>query len=298
MLGYDQPLFMLAFDHRGAGHMAMFDAAPDPTPEQRAAITHVKQLIADAFAHALTHGVDGATAGILVDEEFGAEIARTALALGTTVAMPVEVAGLDHFRFEYGEDFASHLSAFDPTMAKVLVRFNPEGDAAKNATSLEHLGRLSAWLGPRPTKFLLELIVPATQRQVGAAGGLEAYDTNVRPGLTRAAMATMHAEGIEPDLWKIEGIERRDDCVIIAEQARAQGRDRVGCVVLSRGADEATLHRWLRTAAGVPGFVGFAIGRTVWRDEVAGYLAGDLDHADAMARISANYRRCVAAFVG
>lgn len=298
MLGYDQPLFMLALDHRGAGHMAMFDAAPDPTPEQRAGITRAKQLIADAFAHALSQGVDAAAAGLLVDEEFGAEIARTARAHGTTVAMPVEVAGLDHFQFQYGEDFASHLSAFDPTMAKVLVRFNPEGDAGKNATSLEHLGRLSAWLGPRPMKFLLELIVPATAGQLAAAGGLDDYDTDVRPGLTRAVMATMQGAGIEPDLWKIEGIDRRHDCVTIAEQARAHGRDRVGCVVLSRSADETTMHRWLRTAAGVPGFVGFAIGRTVWRGEIAGYLAGDLDRADAMARISTNYRRCVDAFVG
>lgn len=297
MLGYDQPLFMLAFDHRGAGHMAMFDAAPDPTPEQRTVITGVKQLIADAFAHALTHGVDGATAGILVDEEFGGEIASTAREHGTTVAMPVEVAGLDHFQFEYGEDFASHLSAFDPTMAKVLVRFNPEGDAAKNRTSLEHLGRLSAWLGPRPMKFLLELIVPATPRQLDTAGGLEAYDTNIRPRLTREVMATMQGAGIEPDLWKIEGIDRKDDCQAIAEQAQRHGRDRVGCVVLSRGADEPTMHRWLRTAAGVPGFVGFAIGRTVWRAEVAGYLTGDLDHTNALERISTNYRRCVAAFV-
>ena len=297
MLGYDQPLFMLAFDHRGASHMAMFDAAPDPTPEQRAGITRVKQLIAEAFAHALTHGIDTATAGLLVDEEFGAEIARTALADGTTVAMPVEVAGLDHFDFEYGEDFARHLSGFDPTMAKVLVRFNPEGDAAKNRASLERLGRLSTWLAPRPTKFLLELIVPATATQLREAGGPEAYDTNVRPELTRAVMTTMQEEGIEPDLWKIEGIDRRDDCVRIAEQARSRGRDRVGCVVLSRSADEPTMHRWLRTAAGVPGFVGFAIGRTVWRGAVADHLAGDLDHAGAVARISANYRRCVAAFV-
>jgi len=140
MLGYDQPLFMLALDHRGAGHMAMFEAAADPTPEQRARITRVKQLIADAFSHALAHGVDPRTAGLLVDEEFGAEIARTARTQGTIVAMPVEVAGLDHFQFEYGHDFADHLSAFDPTMAKVLVRFNPLGDAAKNRASLEHLG--------------------------------------------------------------------------------------------------------------------------------------------------------------
>jgi Uncharacterized protein conserved in bacteria len=109
----------------------------------------------------------------------------------------------------------------------------------------------------------------------------------------QTAMAVMQAAGIEADVWKIEGLDRRDDCEMIAEQARADDRDHVGCVVLSRGAEPDTVERWLRVGAEVPGFVGFAIGRTVWRSEIAHYLDDSLTAAAAAARIATNYRRCI-----
>jgi myo-inositol catabolism protein IolC len=297
-LGYDQQLFILAFDHRGSFQKKMFGIAGDPNPEETARIIDAKAVIAAGFAKALEEGAQAGTAGILVDEQFGTDVARAGLAAGRIVAMPVEKSGLDYFDFEYGDDFGAHIESFDPTFSKILVRYNPEGNADDNTKSLAGLRTLSDWLHARDRKFLLELLVPGEPHQIEAAGGEDAYDTNVRPGLMREAIAAMQGAGIEADIWKIEGIDKREDCEMIAEQTRAGGRDGVGCVVLGRGADDAKVDHWLRTGAGVPGYLGFAIGRSIWWDQLKGYLDGSLSGDAAAAQISTNYRRYIDVYVG
>ena len=45
------------------------------------------------------------------------------------LAMPAERSGQNMFDFQYGEDFGEHIERFDPDFTKVLVRYNPDGDA-------------------------------------------------------------------------------------------------------------------------------------------------------------------------
>jgi 5-dehydro-2-deoxygluconokinase len=292
-LGYDRKLFILAFDHRGSFQKKMFGIPGEPTAEETAKIVDAKTVIFDGFAKALEEGAPSDAAGVLVDEQFGADVARKAKANGWVLAMPVERSGIDYFDFEYGSDYAAHILEFDPTFSKILVRYNPEGNQDDNQRSLTGLKELSDWLHANDRKFLLELLVPGEPAQIEAAGSEDAYDTDVRPGLMKRAIAEMQEAGIEADIWKIEGIDKRADCEMIAEQTRAGGRDGVGCVVLGRGADDAKVDHWLRTAAGVPGYLGFAIGRSIWWDQLKGYLDGSLDRATAAAQISANYRRYI-----
>ena len=149
--GYDRPLYILPFDHRGTFLAKMLGAKGPPTAEQAAAIAAMKQVIYDGFRAALAGGVPREKAGILVDEQFGADVLRDATARGYTTALTVEKSGQDEFDFEYGDDFAAHIEAFRPTFAKVLVRYNPEGDAALNDRQRSRLKRLSDYLhGTRP----------------------------------------------------------------------------------------------------------------------------------------------------
>lgn len=290
-LGYDQPLFLLAFDHRRPHLAALFGVDGDPTPEQTATIVDAKSVIFDGFRAALDAGAPSDGAGILVDEQFGATVARAALDAGQVCAMPVERSGLPHFDFEYGDDFATHIEDFGPTFAKILVRYNPEGDSTDNEQSIAGLTRLSTWLRATDRKLLLELIVPATPAQLAVLDGdVHRYTVELRPALMRQAMAELQAAGIEADVWKVEGIDRRDDCAMVAEQARTGGRDRVGCVVLGQGADAAQVEHWLRTCADVPGYLGFAIGRTLWWDHITRYLSGAISRAEAGREIAASYR--------
>ena len=297
-LGYDRPLYILAFDHRGSFQKRFFGIQGDPTPEETATISDAKHLIFEGVLHAVGEGADTGTCGVLVDEQFGGSVPEEARARGLTLAMPAERSGQEYFGFEYGEDFGAHIERFDPDFTKVLVRYNPDGDAAANREQLEQLQRLSDWLHEhqRPSgegrKFLFELLVPAEEQQLASVDGdVDRYEAELRPELMRRTIAEIQDAGIEVDVWKIEGVEARSDCEMLAVQARSGGRDGVVCVVLGRGADDAKVDHWLRQAAPVEGFVGFAIGRSIWWDPLKAYLDEELDRASAAQRIGDNYMR-------
>jgi myo-inositol catabolism protein IolC len=293
-LGYDRPLYILAFDHRGSFQKKMLGIEGPPSPEDRTRISDAKAVIFEGFKEAVTQGAPKDAAGMLVDEEFGGGPAREAKSSGYTLAMPVEKSGQDEFDFEYGDDFGEHILAFDPTFSKVLVRYNPDGDGEMNHRQSEKLKRLSDWLHDNDRRFLFELLVAAEPSQLEAVGGdADRYDKEVRPGLMVRAIAELQESGIEPDIWKIEGIDTREDCQRISEQVRTGGRDKVACVVLGRGADEAAVIHWLQTGAAVPGYIGFAIGRTIWWDALKAFLNGDTDRSAAVKQIADNYLRMI-----
>jgi myo-inositol catabolism protein IolC len=293
-LGYARPLYILAFDHRGSFQKKMLGIAGSPSPEERARISDAKTVIFEGFQQAVADGAPKDAAGILVDEEFGADIARRAKSDGLIFAMPVEKSGQDEFDFEFGAEFGKHIEDFDPRFAKVLVRYNPEGERDMNATQLVRLKELSDWLHERGRRFLCELLVPALPDQLEGVGGDEnRYDKEVRPGLMVQSIQDFQGGGVEPDVWKIEGIDRREDCERIARTVRRNGRKNVSCVVLGRGANEDAVVHWLRQGAGVPGYIGFAIGRTIWWDALKDYLDGGSDRAGAVKTISENYRRMI-----
>jgi myo-inositol catabolism protein IolC len=296
-LGYDQPLYILAFDHRGSFEKQLLGLKQPPTAAELACIKQAKSLIYDGFTRTLAK-VPRAHAGVLVDEAYGAAPARQARADGVVLAMPVEKSGQDEFDFEHGERFGEHVEAFDPTFVKVLVRYNPAGDAALNARQTARLARLSAWLQPRGRKLLFELLVPATPTQLASVGGdAKRYDAELRADLMVGAIAALQAGGVEADVWKIEGLDDASACARVAAQTRAGGRDGVGCVVLGRGADSTQVDRWLRAGAVVPGYLGFAIGRSIFAEPLATWLRGIAGQDEAARTIAARYEHFVETYV-
>jgi myo-inositol catabolism protein IolC len=297
MLGYERDLYLLAFDHRGSFQKQLLGIHGVPTREQAARISDTKTLIFEGFVAAHEKGHLGDGAGILVDEEFGTPVARRAKEMGIVLAMPAEASGRDEFDFEYGADFGRHIEAFDPTFTKVLVRHNPEGDPGINERQTERLRRLAEWLHARDRKFLFELLVPATAAQLDAVDDdHERYDREIRPELVVRTIDAMQAAGVEVDIWKIEGLDEREDCRRVAEHARRGGRDAVACIVLGRGASAARVAQWLRAGAAVPGYRGFAIGRTIWWDALVGFRDGKLSRGDAAALIATNYLKAIDAY--
>ncbi len=294
-LGYDGRLYILAFDHRGS-FTKRFGIEGDPTPEQTERLADGKHLIFEGIEVALERGADPSVSGALVDEQYGdpAQIPAQAKAKGIKLAMPVEKSGQNEFDFEYGEDFGGHIESHDPDFSKVLVRYNPDGDAEMNERQAERLRRLSDWLHENDRKFLFELLVPAEEDQLAAVDGdSDRYDAELRPELMCRAIAALQEAGVEPDIWKIEGVDERADCERIAAQCRSGGRDGVVCVVLGRGADDDKVDHWLRQGAPVDAYVGFAIGRSIWGEPLAGFIDGSLSREDAAAKIADNYQRFI-----
>ena len=292
--GYDQKLYILAFDHRGSFQKKFFGIDGEPDPEQTAIIADAKHLIFEGLLQAVAAGAEPAVTGVLVDEQFGSNVPEQAAERGLKLAMPAERSGQSMFDFQYDEDFAAHIEAFDPDFTKVLVRYNPDGEAAENREQLAKLRRLSDWLKQHDRRFLFELLVPAEQAQLDSVGGdSERYDSELRPELMRRAIAEIQDAGIEVDVWKIEGVDARSDCEMLVSQARTGGRDGVVCVVLGRGADDAKVDHWLAQAAPVEGFVGFAIGRSIWWDPLKAYVDGKIERAAGARKIAENYLRFV-----
>jgi myo-inositol catabolism protein IolC len=294
-LGYDGKLYILAFDHRGSFQKKMFGIAGDPTPEETETIRDAKRLIFEGMLEAVQRGAEAGATGVLVDEQFGSDIPQRAKEHGLRLAMPVEKSGQNEFDFEYGDDFGAHIEKYDPDFSKVLVRYNPEDDAVLNERQLRRLKRLSDWLHDHGRKFLFELLVPATEAQLAKVDGdTDRYDAELRPELMRASIEAIQDAGIEVDIWKIEGVDERSDAEAIAQQSRSgAGRENVKCVLLGRGASIEKVEHWLQVAAPVDGFIGFAIGRSIWWDALKGFLGGALERPAAAAQIADNYLRFV-----
>lgn len=296
-LGYDQPLYLLPFDHRHSYLTGIFHLTAPLTADQRKAVTDSKEVIYDGFRQAVGRAVPVASAGILVDEEFGAGILRDAAGRGYVTVLSTEKSGSDEFEFEYGSAFTAHIEAFRPTFAKVLVRYNPEGDAALNRRQTARLKQLSDYCRAVGPRFMFELLVPATKTQADRArADATSYDLGLRPALMLQAIRALQDAGVEPDIWKIEGLDRREDCKRIVATARRDGRDEVGCIVLGHGADETKVLDWLETAASVPGFIGFAVGRTTFWTAVAGYVAKQVTRQEAASLIARRYGEWAATF--
>jgi myo-inositol catabolism protein IolC len=293
-LGYEGKLYILAFDHRGSFQKKWFGLGDEISQEDTDRITDAKVLIYEGLELALSQGAEPSVTGALVDQQFGDGVPQRAKDHGIKLAMPVEKSGQNEFDFQYGDDFGAHIEQFDPDFSKVLVRYNPDDpDTEMNKRQLERLKRLADWLHEHDRKFLFELLVPATDAQLEQVGGdSDRYDAELRPELMRRAIAGIQDFGIEVDIWKIEGVDERSDCEMLAQQSRTgPGREKVVCVLLGRGASDEKVDHWLRQAAPVEGFIGFAIGRSIWGDALTGYINGSLERQAAARQVCEKYLR-------
>ena len=297
-LGFDRPLYILPFDHRGSFQTKMFGWKGTLTAEQTAEIAAAKQVIYDGFKAALAAGVPQEKSGILVDELFGEAILRDAAKRGYSTACPAEKSGQDEFEFEYGVNFAEHIETFRPTFCKVLVRYNPEGDKILNQRQADRLRRLAEYLSARGrSRFMFELLVPPEAAELEElAGNKQAYDRQMRPRLMVQAIHELQDAGVEPDIWKIEGLDSQQDCVEIVAAAQRNGRDKVSCIVLGRGENDQKVRQWLTTAARVPGFIGFAVGRTTFWEPLIDWRAKNITREAAVTEIGRRFQAWVQIF--
>ena len=170
--------------------------------------------------------------------------------------------------------------------------YNPEGDAEMNRRQAARLRHLSEYLHRTRRKFMFELLVPAERAELEELhGDQHAYDRSRRPRHMVDAIHELQDAGVEPDIWKIEGLDRTEDCAAVVAAARRAGRAGVGCIVLGRGEDEAKVEAWLSTAAGVPGFIGFAVGRTTFWDALVGWRDGRTTREAAVTEVARRYTR-------
>jgi 5-dehydro-2-deoxygluconokinase len=283
-------LLILAFDHRASFLEKMFEIKNrQPTAEEKKRIEDYKKIIFEGFKLSFKKNVPKEIAGLLVDEEFGSGVLREAKKEGLTFAMPVEKSGQEEFDFDYGENFAKHIEEFDPSFVKVLVRYNPESDATLNSRQLKRLKKLSDYLAKTKRPFLFELIVPSTPAQLSKLGGSkEKYDQELRPKLMVTTIKEIQDSGVEPSIWKLEGVDKPESAKAVVKQGQSGGR-KVGVITLGRGESKEKVQEWLKVGAKIPGVIGFAVGRTIFWQPLSDHKAGKLTRKEAAEKIAQNY---------
>lgn len=291
------PLYVLAFDHR-ASLVKQFGANGGSYNGKTVNFSELKGVIFDALLASLEPlGLAPSDVGILVDEEYGSEIAHRAQEHGVILAMPAEKSLEPVFQLEYGDDFAVHIERFSPDQVKVLLIHNSDMTRENSVLQLQRLCELSDWLKPRPYKFMVELLVFAGADELASVGGSqERFDTELRHGLMLTAIAQCQEAGIDADVWKVEGLATTEECASVADLARSGGRDHVECIILGRGAPDATVEEWIRNAAPAHGFTGFAIGRSTWQDSLMGVMNGTTSREEAVAEIAGRFSHYVRLF--
>jgi 5-dehydro-2-deoxygluconokinase len=283
-------LLILAMDHRDSLEKELYKLSAAPTPGEAARIAADKLLVYRALLDVTMQLPAGTRPGILVDEEYGASVAELAAAdSAVDLAMPIEASGHPWFQFAFPGDWQGHAEFFATDHSKVLIRDNPGLDASDRSAQMANVATVSAWATTAGRPLIVELLIPATEADLESVGGdALRYDTEVRPRLTVQVIRELQDAGVEPALWKVEGLETTAAAQAIAEVAHRDGRT-AQCIVLGRHAPTDRLEHWLEAAAPVADFVGFAIGRSIWWDALTDHLAGAIDEREAQKRISAAY---------
>ncbi|HIH08282.1 MAG TPA: DUF2090 domain-containing protein [Candidatus Diapherotrites archaeon] len=293
LMGYEEDLLILPFDHRGSLLKKLFGIeGRQPTEEEKRKYSSLKQMVYEGFLKSLKMGVPKDKAAILVDEQFGSAILRDAKSKGIKTAMPIERSGQDEFDFDEA-DFRAHIKRVDPFFVKVLVRYNPEGDGKLNKRQLDRLVQASNYAKKIGKKFIFELLVPAEEKQLQSVGGdKNRYEAELRPKLMVKAIKQIQDAGVEPDVWKLEGVDKVEYCKAVVKQVKAEGRT-AGIITLGRGEDAEKVKEWLKVGAKVKGIIGFAVGRTVFWEPMKALNDGTISREEAAARVAGNYKTLV-----
>jgi myo-inositol catabolism protein IolC len=287
------PLFVVAMDHRDSFGRTLFGVKGVPTEAQVEAMRSAKQVIYEGARLATAEGLAVGRAGILVDEHLGADVARQAKIDHFILAMPIEKSGTELFELEYGDDFAQHVEEFDPDFFKVLVRYNPNDDPQTRNTQIERLANVSAWAKDADWRWLFELLVPPTREQLARYDDQYHFDEFARPGLTVTTIAAFTEGGVRPTIWKLEGYETTEGAQEVLDAVARAGEPLADCIVLGRNAPLSQVEHWIDVAAPLTGFVGFAVGRTIWEVPLQSMLSGASSRDDAVKAVAGNYRELI-----
>lgn len=292
-MGYTDDLLILPFDHRGSMLKKLFGIeGREPTDAEAQKYSELKEMIFEGFLKSLEMGVPKETSAILVDDQFGAKILQQAKEKGIKTAMPIEKSGQKEFDFDH-EDFRAHIKRVDPFFVKVLVRFNTDGNKEVNNRQLEKLKQVSEFSLEIGKKFIFELLVPAEDAQLQSVGNdNRRFESELRPKLMVQAIKKIQDFGIEPDVWKLEGVDKVEDSKSLVVQVQSNNRT-AGIITLGRGEDENKVREWLKVGAKVKGVIGFAVGRTVFFKAMKDFNDDKISKEEAATIVANNYKSLV-----
>jgi 5-dehydro-2-deoxygluconokinase len=268
-------LMALAIDHR-----AQFETLADRIGVDRERISSFKLLAVEATAR-VAEGRSGY--GMLLDGTYGTKALFKAADHPFWIGRPVEQPGSRPLEIEGGGDLGAHLIEW-PVMqtVKCLCFYHPDDDDDLKARQERELYRVFDACRTVGRELMIEIIAVKN----GSVGD----DT------VASIMRRLYGLGIKPDWWKLEPQAtsrawREIDAAIEENDPRCRG-----VVLLGLEAAEEDLARGFRLAASSHRVRGFAVGRTIFGDAAAAWLAGTIDDEAAIADMASRFRRLASAW--
>jgi len=273
-------LFVLPFDHRAGFAQKMLGFGEILTLDEKKIVTSYKQIIYEAIYKAIDMGIAKENSAVLVDEVYGLDILKDAKEKGLITMQTTEVSGLDYFDFEY-DDWKDHLLNVMPSFAKALVRYDVSAD---NTEQLSRLKQLSDFCIENKIGLLIEPLMQNKNYEK------DIYDKEYRYLDLIKMMIEMQDFGIEANIWKIEGLYKKEQYVEVVKVARnTENRSEVGVIILGRNETREHVFDWIKAGRDVDGVVGFAVGRTIFWEPLMKYKNAEISRSMAVDAIAADY---------
>ncbi len=278
----DKPLLILPFDHRSSFSRDILGIEGKLNLKQKKEISDLKKIIFEAFTIVRKKYKAKDYFGILVDEEYGLPIIGQAQKMKIVICLPVEQSGQKTLDFEYGQAFGSHVKKIQPDYVKVLLRYNPLNKKI-NKQQLSKLKELDIFCRQSNYKILLELLVPPTDSDLKTAKTEINYNNKLRLSRTIGAIKEIK-KVITVDIWKLEYFSHLGWQKIIETTSQNSK-----IILLGRGENKKVVDDWIKEAAKFEQVIGFAIGRTIFLNELKRYVAGRITRPAVVKQIAGNF---------
>jgi 5-dehydro-2-deoxygluconokinase len=263
-----EQLTVLAVDHR-----SQFEALAEEADAPRDRIPAFKALALRAVDRV---AAGDARLGVLLDGRYGMRALEMAAGGPYWVGRPIELPGSCPLEFECSADVATELATWPlDQVVKCLVYYHPDDPPGLRERQERQLLRLQDAARKTRHELLVEIIA--------SRGGLVDADTVPR------VIRRLYDLGMKPDWWKLEPSDSETAWANIERAISTNDPYCRGVVLLGLSAPEDELIASFRVAAAVPIVKGFAVGRTIFADVAARWLAGAIDDEAAVADLARRF---------
>ncbi|RZN56082.1 bifunctional 5-dehydro-2-deoxygluconokinase/5-dehydro-2-deoxyphosphogluconate aldolase [Avibacterium paragallinarum] len=267
-------LCIFAFDHR----KQLVEMAEKCGANLNKIPTLKKLLLQAAEQTAKQEGIANGYAGVLADTTFGQAAINEITGKGWWIGRPIELPSSRPLRLEHGDLGSQLISWSAEHVVKCLAFYHPADNVALRAEQDEMLKQVYQTCCRTGHELLLEIILPADMEQ-----NENHYAEMIKH---------FYTIGLKPDWWKLPGVSAQAWQAIsqVIEQNDPYCR---GILILGLDAPEETFKQVFNASANAPLVKGFAVGRTIFGQPSAQWLAGELSDEQLIQAVSERYKRLI-----
>jgi 5-dehydro-2-deoxygluconokinase len=220
--------------------------------------------------------------GAIIDDTYGLAPLTRLTGTGRWLARPVEVPGSLPLEFEAGDRLTEKMRTW-PTehVAKCLVAYDPHHPAELCSKQEAALIALQNAVNTTGRRWLLEVIPP---------------DFAKKSSLVAEAVEQLYRIGLIPTWWKLPALESIEQWREIERIVRKHDSYCAGVIALGldQPLDELKPKLQLAKLSGIG--VGFAIGRSIWRQPAELWFAKKIKDQDAIEGIERQFKHLLSAW--